>query len=212
MIMGIAGIKSTLEKAFIAQVEATAEWHKKPEPEYITYHCQNNFEQLEAFVVKEHLHNFKLWHVEDKARRVDVDDRSIAECKRAVDLLNQQRNDTIEKIDGCLIQLLTPFIPQSSSGKHNTETPGMAIDRLSILSLKIFHMDEQTQRSDVDNAHKHLCIEKRDVLTRQRIDLETALLDLIDDFITGEKTPTMYYQFKMYNDPTLNPELYAGKK
>jgi len=90
----------------------------------------------------------------------------------------------------------------------NTESLGMAVDRLSILSLKIFHMKEQTERDDVDAAHIASCEEKLCVLEEQRSDLEVAVLDLIDDYAKGVKRPKVFYQCKMYNDPSLNPELY----
>jgi hypothetical protein len=88
----------------------------------------------------------------------------------------------------------------------------MAVDRLSILALKIFHMDEQTRRNDADEAHRAACAKKLAALREQRAELFQAVLDLVEEFLAGTKQPKAYYQFKMYNDPALNPEVYAAGK
>lgn len=203
-------VKAALEASCTTQTAATLAWHSS-DPVVEPCTDEVSVENLNALILQQHLRNFLLWHVEDKARRTDVPDSEIAACKREVDSLNQQRNDHIERIDNLLVGLLLHSLPVASSGRQNTETVGMAVDRLSILALKIFHMDEQTRRKDVDEDHKAACRGKLAVLYKQRADLLQALMELVDDYATGTKVPVLYHQFKMYNDPALNPELY-GKK
>jgi hypothetical protein len=161
-------------------------------------------------VAEQHLRNFRLWHTEDEARRRDVDDSYIAEQKRKIDRFNQERQDLIEKIDEALIAA-NPRIAEESSAPMNTEMPGSVVDRLSIASLKIFHMREQTERTDVDEAHREKCRQKLSTLERQRRDLAGALELLLADLTAGRRRMQVYRQFKMYNDPNLNPAVY-GKK
>jgi hypothetical protein len=116
-------------------------------------------------------------------------------------------------VDACIVGMIAPMLPPVADGamlRHNTESLGMSVDRLSILSLKIFHMREQTERTDVDEAHRASCRDKLAVLQEQRADLARAVLELLDDYRTGVKRPKVYFQFKMYNDPSLNPQLYKG--
>lgn len=165
---------------------------------------------LVALSMAQHLMNFKLWHTEDQARRKDVGDNVIAECKRTIDGFNQLRNNFMEKVDACIVGMCLPYLPQTDSPRYNTESIGAAVDRLSILSLKIYHMREETERTDVDAAHIESCRHKLFTLLEQREDLFTAILELIDDYAAGLKRPRVYYQFKMYNDPRLNPALYKN--
>lgn len=164
---------------------------------------------LAALAARENQVNHQLWHVEDEARRTDVDDAAIADCKRRIDRLNQRRNDLIEKVDACVVALVAPWIPADAPARHNTETVGSALDRLSIMALKVFHMREQAERADAAAAHREACRAKLDVLREQRADLAAGVLELLADYAAGAKRPKVYFQFKMYNDPTLNPALYA---
>ncbi|MFQ8734669.1 MAG: DUF4254 domain-containing protein [Bilophila wadsworthia] len=156
----------------------------------------------------QHLRNFRLWHIEDTARRRDVTPDVIADCKYRIDRLNQERNDRIERVDARLVAL-SPAAPGLARAAHQYGIFGMAIDRLSILSLKIWHMDEQVRRTDVTPEHIASCEKKLAVLKEQRADLSLAVKHLVTEFVEGTKTPKLYFQFKMYNDPTLNPELYG---
>jgi len=203
-------LKAALENGFAAQVFSTASWHDN-EPELPVCSGDYNLKNLGCLLLRNHFYNFKLWHVEDDARRSDVDDSVIAACKRQVDVFNQCRNDAIEVVDKCLFSLLEPHLSNNATSRQNTETPGMAIDRLSILALKIYHMNEQTQRKDVNKKHIVTCSEKLGVLQRQRRDLARAVLELISDYFMGNKIPALYAQFKMYNDPTLNPAVYGRR-
>ncbi len=203
-------IKAALETCFTGQVSSTAFWHES-DPQPLVRTDSHNIRNLRNLVLLEHFYNFRLWHVEDQARRKDVPDAFIVECKRQVDAFNQLRNDCMEEVDKCLYTLIMPHIPRSALPRQNTETMGMALDRLSILALKMYHMEEQTKRQDVEEAHRQGCSAKLVVLRKQRKDLIGAVLDLVTEYFMGQKMPVLYSQFKMYNDPSLNPELYTEK-
>ena len=207
-------VKRDLAASIAAQRKAVAEWHGA-EPETIEVDPQAGAgEFLQQLVLAQHLINFRQWHIEDVARRKDIDAAALAQCKYAIDASNQHRTDAFEAVDEHLVHRLGQFIPPLREGerpRHNTESLGMVVDRLSILALKLFHMEEQTLRTDVADSHRESCSAKFAVLEEQHEDLVQALLELVDDFCLGVKRPKAYYQFKMYNDPTLNPQLY-GKK
>ena len=155
-----------------------------------------------------HRCNCLLWDEEDLARRRNVPDSEIAANKRAIDGHNQKRNDAIERVDEHLLGL---FLNAKENSKLNSETPGAMVDRLSILSLKIHHMRLQTQRGDVDRAHIESCVLKLNRLNEQRSDLAACLDRLLGECARGESHFKVYRQFKMYNDPALNPAIYGGK-
>lgn len=159
------------------------------------------------FIELNHRFNNLLWDEEDLARRKNVPDSEIAANKRAIDRYNQQRNDAIENIDNLLLQRLTNVTPRDDAWL-NSETAGSIIDRLSIVSLKIHHMRLQTQRTDVEPAHIDTCTQKLNRLIEQRSDLQFCLDTLLQAASIGLARFKIYRQFKMYNDPTLNPYLY----
>ncbi|SNB45032.1 DUF4254 domain-containing protein [Geobacter sp. DSM 9736] len=152
--------------------------------------------------------NFMLWHEEDKARRTDVADSEIAQVKRNIDRYNQQRNDLIEKLDEAILSRLLSQGEMNPRLPINSETPGSIVDRISILSLKVCHMEEDTLRDDVSEEHRERSRARLAILREQRSDLATALALLIDEYRLGKKQMKLYRQFKMYNDPSLNPEIY----
>jgi hypothetical protein len=115
-------------------------------------------------------------------------------------------------VDACLIRRIGAFLPANAPATYNTETIGSALDRLSILSLKMFHMQEQTERTDAGAAHKAGCMDKLAILREQHRDLSRSVLELIEEYASGTKQPKVYFQFKMYNDPSLNPELYTRER
>lgn len=163
------------------------------------------FEYIEA----NHFFNTKLWNEEDLARRKKVSDTEIAKNKRAIDSFNQKRNDYIEKIDDFIFENI-PYLTEAR-GKQNSETLGAMIDRLSILSLKIFHMTLQTLRDDVEKSHIEVCTNKLIILKKQRHDLCFCFDELLSDCQNGLRHIKLYKQFKMYNDPNLNPKMYSEK-
>ncbi|PIP41099.1 hypothetical protein CO110_00950 [Candidatus Desantisbacteria bacterium CG_4_9_14_3_um_filter_40_11] len=154
------------------------------------------------------IHNYYLWHQEDIARRTDVNDAVIAETKRKIDRLNQARNDTIEKIDEHLL-LALQGINTDNSLPINSETPGSIIDKMSILLLKIYHMNEETKRDNAPSDHIEKCQNKLNILQEQLEDLGNCLKILLEEIFSGKRRLKIYRQFKMYNDPTLNPQLYG---
>jgi len=176
-------------------------WHHQP--------VQNMHRDFLYLVCEQHKFNFMLWHEEDRARSRDASDSEIASVKRAIDGYNQKRNDAIERLDDALKQLLEDRgITPNPGAKHNSETPGGIIDRLSILALRIFHMQEQADRIDASPEHTSKALSRLDVLYNQHDDLATALAELFNDLRAGRKRLKLYRQMKMYNDPTLNPHLY----
>jgi hypothetical protein len=156
-----------------------------------------------------HRNNCALWDEEDLARRRNVPDAEIAGNKRAIDRHNQKRNDAIERIDE---YLLTSLGEAKEGARLNSETAGSMCDRLSILSLKIHHMRIQTLRTDVEREHIDACKAKLARLVEQRGDLAGCLDRLLADFASGKSFFKVYRQFKMYNDPKLNPAVYNEKK
>jgi hypothetical protein len=163
------------------------------------------------WIESNHRCNRLLWDEEDLARRRDVPDAAIAANKRAIDGFNQRRNDAIEKIDEALLERLYGVVPAADAW-HNSETAGSMVDRLSILALKIFHMRTQTTRADASEEHRALCGDKLARLRLQRADLARCLDTLLDHALKGRAYWRVYRQFKMYNDATLNPYLYGGKR
>jgi len=172
----------------------------------LQYHDSNT---IYEFIEANHFFNTKLWNEEDLARRKKVSDTEIANNKRAIDRFNQSRNDCIEKIDSFILISIPHLIEMR--GKQNSETLGAMIDRLSILSLKILHMSLQTKRKDVEKIHVEICIEKLKILNMQRRDLSVSFDELLEDCLNGSRHFKQYKQFKMYNDPNLNPQLYSEK-
>ena len=150
------------------------------------------------------------WHLEDIIRDEAIDPVAALALKRRIDRSNQDRTALVEEIDSYFRQQYAG-VTVKDDATINTESPAWAIDRLSILALKIWHMREQTERTDADAAHIAKCQAKLDVLLEQRIDLTTAIDQLLDDIAAGRKFMKVYRQMKMYNDPETNPVLY-GKK
>jgi hypothetical protein len=166
---------------------------------------------LREAIAANHRHNCALWAEEDLARRRNVPDADIVANKRAIDAHNQKRNDAIECIDELLLHSFKDVKLQKSA-RLNSETAGAMIDRLSILSLKIHHMRLQAGREDASEEHREGCRAKLARLFEQRTDLAACLDRLLDEAARGESYFRVYRQFKMYNDPSLNPALYAESK
>ncbi len=156
--------------------------------------------------------NYQLWHEEDIARSPHASDAELAQVKRTIDKLNQQRNDHIELMDDWIAATLErEGVVAHADAQLNTETPGSVIDRLAILALRIYHLDEQLERGDVDSTHRRSVTEKRAVCLEQRADLATSLGQLMHQISEGLRRHKTYRQFKMYNDPALNPYLYQSR-
>ncbi|OYP34075.1 DUF4254 domain-containing protein [Rhodopirellula sp. MGV] len=183
------------------QVDTVAAWHEGP--------IENLYEGFLELVCRQHEFNYRLWHEEDIARSPSADDEKIAEVKRAIDKLNQARNDMIEKLDDAITEVLqTLHIEPATDAPVNTETSGSAIDRLSIMSLRLYHYREQLERDDADAEHRNKVAARIDLCQQQHADLSLSLQQLLDDIFDAKKRHKTYRQMKMYNDPSLNPEIY----
>jgi hypothetical protein len=161
-----------------------------------------------GLVARQHRANFDLWHVEDEARAPRVSDAELAAVKRRIDQTNQQRNDLTEELDRKLLEWLAERGLPKADAAMNSESPGLIIDRLSILALKIFHTREETERKDAPAGHAERNSERLEVLREQRADLAACLDALWQDTVSGVRCFKLYRQMKMYNDPTLNPAIY----
>lgn len=151
------------------------------------------------------------WHFEDIIRNPEIDPVEALVLKRKIDSSNQVRTDMVEYIDSYFLQQYKDVQPKADA-KINSESPAWALDRLSILALKIYHMAEEANRPDASAEHRAKCQEKLNVLLEQKKDLSTAIDDLIADIEAGDKFMKVYKQMKMYNDEELNPVLYQNKK
>jgi hypothetical protein len=167
----------------------------RPEP-------QNDFDLL---VLEQHQANFNLWHEEDRARDPEAPDSVIVAVKHSIDRLNQRRNDLVEQLDLSLFQ----SAQQNEDALLHSETPGLIIDRLSILSLKIFHTRQESLRPSATDTHRSRNTARLATLNEQRTDLASALDLLWADVLAGRRRFKLYRQLKMYNDPALNPVLYG---
>ncbi|MGV8964194.1 MAG: DUF4254 domain-containing protein [Candidatus Saccharimonadaceae bacterium] len=150
------------------------------------------------------------WHLEDIIRDPNIDPVGALEIKRTIDISNQMRTDLVEQIDMYFLRLYKD-VTSIPSVTINTESPAWALDRLSILAIKIYHMHDEANRTDADVAHIQKCQQKLGVLLEQRTDLSLAIDELLSEIEAGTKVMKVYMQMKMYNDPSLNPVLYAKK-
>jgi len=150
------------------------------------------------------------WAYEDIIRDPNIEPVAALKLKRMIDASNQDRTDTVEYIDSYFLEKYKNVVPKSNA-KINSESPAWVIDRLSILALKIYHMQLETIREDASDSHKTACEKKLNVLLEQRVDLSTALDDLLNDIANGDKYMKVYKQMKMYNDDELNPVLRGQK-
>ena len=150
------------------------------------------------------------WHLEDIIRDPEIDPVDALALKRRIDRSNQERTDLVERIDSYFYEQFHAVKPQPEA-RINTESPAWAVDRLSILHVKIYHMQEQVNRQDVSEEQHRKCTDKLAVLNEQLQDMTTSITELLDDYQAGRRIMKVYRQMKMYNDPSLNPVLY-GKK
>ena len=184
--------------------QATASWHADPVPPATP--TVDPTGPLDALLLAHHRANFDLWHEEDKAREPGADDSRIAQVKRNIDVLNQRRNDLVEAIDRTLLNAAGP---QNADAPLHSESPGLIIDRLSILALKLYHTEEETRRATATEAHREKNCARLSLLHEQRRDLAGCLDDLWKQVLADARRFKLYRQMKMYNDPDLNPAIYS---
>ena len=166
---------------------------------------------LDALLYEKNMVDTVQWHLEDIIRDPNIDPVEALALKRRIDRSIQVRTDMVEYIDSYMLDKYKDVTP-CPDARLNTETPAWAIDRLSILALKIYHMRRETLRDDVDDAHRDACRKKLATLLAQQVDLSTAIEELLEDIEAGRKYMKTYKQMKMYNDPALNPILYGNKQ
>ena len=167
---------------------------------------ETNADGLMAIALAQHRANFDLWHEEDKARDPAASAAEIARVKRAIDKLNQRRNDLVERMDVWLLGRLE----QNEAAPLHSETPGLMIDRLSILALKMYHTREEAHRTTAGEAHRLRNLDRLALLEEQRGDLAGCLDALWAEVLGGARRFKLYRQMKMYNDPELNPAMYES--
>lgn len=184
-------------------IQSIQDWHLKSEIHPNPY-PKESLEFL--FYNKNHVDTIQ-WHEEDEIRRPDLPDQNLVKIKRNIDRLNQERTNMVELIDDYIFNLYKDQ-KRNSDAKMNSETPAWLIDRMSILELKIYHMEEQTARTDASLEHISACKSKLEILLEQRKDMSTCLDQLLEDIKSGSRYFKVYRQMKMYNDTSLNPALY----
>ena len=184
------------------------------------YHIKDNvdapiinnyeFKSIEYYLYLKNWIDAVQWHLEDIIRNPQIDPVEALVLKRRIDASNQDRTDLVELIDSYFLDKNKNIVPKPNA-TINTESPAWAIDRLSILHLKIYHMQQEVNRKDSTDLHKEQCSTKLNILLEQKEDLSTAINNLITDIENGDKKMKVYKQMKMYNDPALNPVLYGNK-
>ena len=186
--------------------EAIVDYHKY---DNIDQPIQNPYpkEQFEHLLYHKNWVDAVQWHFEDVVRDPNIDPAEALVLKRRIDASNQVRTDMVEFIDSYFLDKYKD-VKVRAGARINTESPAWAIDRFSILALKVYHMKQETVRTDVSDEHIAACTKKLNVLLEQHRDLSTAIEELLEDIASGQKYMKVYKQMKMYNDPNLNPVLY----
>jgi hypothetical protein len=199
----LAGLLSA-DAVVALQEHLTRLWHQQEAGQEPVFN--NDF--LDC-VFEQHLANFQLWHIEDQARSPHATDREVAETKRAIDRTNQRRNDLMESCDVALLTALEVHGLPSPTAELHSESPGLILDRLSILALKIFHTREEIERPSAPEGHAERNRERLSLLEMQRGDLAGCLDQLWRLVVVGQRRFKLYRQLKMYNDASLNPAVYS---
>ena len=196
--------------AFPIFEQSIQDYHKFDE---VNQHIANPYpkEKIEHLLYAKNWVDTVQWHYEDIIRDPNIDPVEALILKRKIDASNQIRTDMVEYIDSYFLQKFAS-VSVKTSAKINSESPAWAFDRLSILALKIYHMNEEATRKEASAEHRAKCQEKLTVLLEQKKDLTTAIDDLLTDIEAGDKYMKVYKQMKMYNDDELNPVLYMNKK
>ncbi|RLZ10521.1 DUF4254 domain-containing protein [Faecalibacter macacae] len=199
------------ERAWEIFNESINDYHKYDD---INRQIENPYDEsnlIEHLLYKKNWIDTVQWHLEDIIRDPQIDPVEALSLKRWIDKSNQERTDMVEYVDSWFLQQYGN-VEVKEDAKINTESPAWAVDRFSILSLKVYHMQQEVDRTDATPDHIAACQAKLDVLKQQHIDLSTGIEELLADYVAGNKYMRVYKQMKMYNDESLNPVLYANKK
>jgi len=191
--------------------QATVRWHQgDPSPDEARSFAEQPRPNagLAELALAQHRANFDLWHEEDLARAPGASDTDVARIKRAIDALNQKRNDLMEAMDASLLEAAGQ---QEPSAPLHSESPGLIVDRLSILALKLYHTAEESRRPSATDDHRQRNLDRLALIEEQRADLATCLDELWKQVLAGQRRFKLYRQMKMYNDPELNPAVYSSK-
>jgi hypothetical protein len=188
--------------------QRTRAWHADACADDIAQTGGNMAEEWLRAVARQHRANFDLWHIEDEARAPGATDAHLAQVKHRIDSTNQLRNDLVEVLDCALLGWLEPRRLPNANAPLNSESPGLMIDRLSILALKIYHTREEIERTGAAPGHRERNLDRLTILETQRGDLAECLDALWRETIAGTRQFKLYRQLKMYNDPSLNPAVY----
>jgi len=189
--------------------ESVKDYHKTDDVDTAIIN-RYEFKTIEYYLYLKNWIDTVQWHLEDIIRNPQIDPVEALALKRRIDSSNQDRTDLVELIDSYFLDQNKAVEPKIDA-TINTESPAWAIDRLSILHLKIYHMQQEVDRKDSSADHMQQCKTKLNILLEQKVDLSTAIQQLIEDISTGNKKMKVYKQMKMYNDPALNPVLYGNK-
>ena len=198
------------EKSWAIFNRSIEDYHKSNDVHAEIHNPYDESELIEHMLYKKNWIDTVQWHLEDIIRDPEINAEEALKIKRWIDKSNQERTDMVEYIDSWFLQKYTDA-SISSDAKINTESPAWAIDRYSILALKIYHMKEEANREDASAEHKTQCQNKLNILLEQHKDLSTAIEELLEDIASGKKYMKVYKQMKMYNDEELNPVLYKKK-
>jgi hypothetical protein len=190
--------------------QLTRAWHMEAEAAEPPAHPAEPARDFLDRVARQHRANFDLWHIEDEARAPGATDARLAGVKRRIDRTNQLRNDLAEALDRALLDWLEPQGLPSLNASLHSESPGLMIDRLSILALKVFHTREEAERTDAPSGHAERNRDRLAILEEQRADLAGCLDTLWREVLAGTRRFKLYRQLKMYNDPSLNPAIYRN--
>lgn len=199
------------ERAWEIFNESINDYHKYDD---VNRQIENPYDEsnlIEHLLYKKNWIDTVQWHLEDIIRDPQIDPVEALSLKRWIDKSNQERTDMVEYVDSWFLQQYGN-VEVKKDAKINTESPAWAVDRFSILSLKVYHMQQEVDRTDATPDHIAACQAKLDVLKQQHIDLSTGIEELLADYVAGNKYMRVYKQMKMYNDESLNPVLYANKK
>lgn len=198
------------EKCYEIFERSTADYHKYDDVDAVIANPYAD-DTIDHTLYAKNMIDAVQWHLEDIIRDPEIDPVAALALKRRIDRSNQDRTDMVEEFD-TYFRHKYKDVEVAADATINTESPAWALDRLSILALKIYHMKAETERPDADAAHKARCQAKLDVLLEQRADLTSAIDTLLDDIAAGRKYMKVYRQMKMYNDEDTNPVLYGSKQ